>query len=68
MLKSPAEGEQPHYQKEISVYQVDTSKLKGDFAEAGNNLNNIAVGMSTAVEERMKSERMKTELIHQCFP
>ena len=62
MLKSLLKGTAALSKGDLS-YQVDTSKLKGDFAEAGNNLNNIAVGMSTAVEERMKSERMKTELI-----
>ncbi|MCH3961351.1 MAG: HAMP domain-containing histidine kinase [Solobacterium sp.] len=44
-------------------YQVDTSHMKGDFAIAGENINHIADGMNQAVEERMKSERMKTELI-----
>ena len=44
-------------------YQVDTSKMIGDFKEHGNSLNNIAKGMTLAVEQRMKSERMKTELI-----
>lgn len=44
-------------------YQVDTSKMFGDFKNHGNSLNSIAKGMTLAVEERMKSERMKTELI-----
>lgn len=44
-------------------YQVDTSKLIGDFKMHGESLNSIAKGMTLAVEERMKSERMKTELI-----
>lgn len=44
-------------------YQVDTSKMIGDFKEHGNSLNSIAKGMTLAVEQRMKSERMKTELI-----
>jgi signal transduction histidine kinase len=44
-------------------YQVDTDHLKGEFRTAGENLNHIAQGMSAAVDERMKSERMKTELI-----
>lgn len=44
-------------------YQVDTSKMFGDFKSHGNSLNSIAKGMTIAVEERMKSERMKTELI-----
>ncbi|MEA4920260.1 MAG: HAMP domain-containing sensor histidine kinase [Clostridiaceae bacterium] len=44
-------------------YKIDTSKLRGDLKEHGENLNSIADGLSIAVEQRMKSERMKTELI-----
>ncbi|MEE0914335.1 MAG: sensor histidine kinase, partial [Ruminococcus sp.] len=44
-------------------HQLDTSKLIGDFKMHGESLNSIAKGMTIAVEERMKSERMKTELI-----
>ena len=44
-------------------YHTDTSKMFWDFKAHGENLNNIALGMSKAVEERLKSERLKTELI-----
>ena len=44
-------------------YKVDTSKMFGEFKKHGDNLNRIATGMNQAVEERMKSERLKTELI-----
>lgn len=44
-------------------YQVETSRMWGDFKHHGKALNNIAEGMTLAVGERMKSERMKTELI-----
>ena len=44
-------------------YQVDTSGMIGAFREHGENLNSLALGISKAVEERTKSERMKTELI-----
>ncbi len=44
-------------------YHTDTSKMFWDFKTHGEHLNNIALGMSKAVEERLKSERMKTELI-----
>jgi signal transduction histidine kinase len=44
-------------------YKVDTSKMLFEFEEHGNNLNKISEGMTKAVEERMKSERFKTELI-----
>ena len=45
------------------AYHTDTSGMVLDLKEHGENLNGIASGMSRAVEERMKSERMKTELI-----
>lgn len=44
-------------------YAMDTSKMFGDFREHGENLNSIGVGIARAVEARMKSERLKTELI-----
>ncbi len=44
-------------------YKADTSHMFWDFKNHANNLNSIADGMSTAVEERMRSERLKTELI-----
>ena len=44
-------------------YQVDTSKMMPDFKEHGENLNSVNVGLSKAVNERMKSEHFKTELI-----
>lgn len=43
--------------------QMDTSRMLWVFKEHGENLNKISEGMSKAVEERLKSERMKTELI-----
>ena len=44
-------------------YQIDTKHMYYDLKKHGEDLNSIAKGMSIAVEERMKSERMKTELI-----
>lgn len=44
-------------------YHVDTKRLFWDFRKHGENLNSIAGGMAIAVEDRLKSERMKTELI-----
>ncbi len=44
-------------------YRVDTSMMFGDFKEHGENLNSLGMGISKAVAERMKSERLKTELI-----
>lgn len=45
------------------TYKIDTSKMFLAFKEHGENLNSIGQGMTRAVEERMKSERLKTELI-----
>lgn len=44
-------------------YHTDTKGMFRDFKEHGENLNSIAKGMAIAVEDRLKSERMKTELI-----
>ncbi len=44
-------------------YQVDTKTMFWDFKRHGENLNRIGEGMTAAVEQRLKSERMKTELI-----
>ncbi|MBR6281285.1 MAG: HAMP domain-containing histidine kinase, partial [Lachnospiraceae bacterium] len=43
--------------------QIDTKGMPLDFEEHGEALNKISSGMTTAVTERIKSERMKTELI-----
>ena len=44
-------------------YQVDTKWMLPVFKAYAENLSRIGEGMTTAVEQRMKSERMKTELI-----
>lgn len=43
--------------------QLETEKMYWEFRQHGENLNAIADGMNKAVEQRMKSERLKTELI-----
>ncbi|MGI5891975.1 MAG: sensor histidine kinase [Bacillota bacterium] len=43
--------------------KIDTQKMFSDLKKHGESLNNISLGMSKAVEERLKSERLKTELI-----
>ena len=45
------------------TYTVDTEKMYPVLKEHGDNLNAVSIGMSRAVNERMKSERFKTELI-----
>ncbi len=44
-------------------YKVNTEKMYFDFRLMGEDLNSIGEGMSAAVEQKMKSERLKTELI-----
>ena len=44
-------------------YKVNTEGTFGQLRRAGEDLNNIGEGMTLAVEERLKSERLKTELI-----
>lgn len=44
-------------------YQLNTKTLMGDYKDFAVTLNSISDSMSVAVEERIKSERMKTELI-----
>ena len=44
-------------------YRTDTSRMHWDLKRAGEYLNNISSGMAIAVEDRLRSERMKTELI-----
>ena len=43
--------------------QVDTSHMYFDLKRHGENLNAISRGMSIAVGQKLKSERLKTELI-----
>ncbi len=44
-------------------HKVNTDKMYFDFRLMGEDLNSIGEGMSAAVEQRMRSERLKTELI-----
>lgn len=44
-------------------HKIDTRNMFWDFKEHGENLNSIGEGLAIAVDERMKSERFKTELI-----
>lgn len=53
--KALAEGDLSHI--------TDTSGMLWDLKRHGEDLNSIAGGMAIAVEARLKSERMKTELI-----
>lgn len=52
-----------HMAKGDLTYRIDTKGLLWDFREHGENLNSVGEGLAIAVEERMKSEHFKTELI-----
>ncbi len=44
-------------------YQIETENMLGDLRKFGDDLNHISTSMETAVDARLKSERLKTELI-----
>ena len=44
-------------------YQIDTRRMPYDLRLQAEDLNNISVGLAGAVDEKMKSERFKAELI-----
>lgn len=44
-------------------HPIDTSKMFWEFKKHGENINNVSNSIQVAVDERMKSERLKTELI-----
>ena len=44
-------------------YKIETGNMFGDFKKHAETLNTVNNGLSNAVNERMKSERLKTELI-----
>lgn len=45
------------------THKVDTRRMFSDLKVLGEDLNSISSGMAAAVEQRLQSERMKTELI-----
>lgn len=44
-------------------YKTDTTFMLSEFKRHGENLNSISAGMSKAIENKLKSERLRTELI-----
>ena len=62
MLRKLERGGQAIAEGDLN-YQVDTRHMLPVFKRHAENLNRIGEGMNRAVEERTKSERMKTELI-----
>jgi signal transduction histidine kinase len=57
VLEGAEEIKAGDYSKKIEI------KGRGELARLAGNLNQIADGLNTEVERRMKSERLKTELI-----
>jgi signal transduction histidine kinase len=45
------------------AYQIPTENLKGDIRAMAEAVNRIGEGLSMAVEQRVKDERLKTDLI-----
>lgn len=45
------------------AYQTNVKGMPSNLKKHGENLNSIGSGMAIAVEQKLKSERMKTELI-----
>lgn len=43
--------------------QVDLSRLSGKERNLGEHINNISAGLDTALQEKVKSERLKADLI-----
>lgn len=62
MCKELQEGSEALADGDLN-YKLDTSHMVLSFKEHGENLNSIGEGISAAVEQRMKSEHLKTELI-----
>ena len=62
MCKELQEGSEALADGDLN-YKLDTSHMVLSFKEHGENLNRIGEGISAAVEQRMKSEHLKTELI-----
>lgn len=44
-------------------YKIDTEGMGGPFLEFAENINNIGHGLNAAIDESVKSERMKADLI-----
>ena len=44
-------------------YKISTEHMLSEFKKHGENMNNIADVLNVAIENRLQSERMKTELI-----
>ena len=62
MLKKIRKQIQQLYQGNMEE-KLEESEFKGELQQVAKELNDISGGLSNAIEERLKSERLKTELI-----
>lgn len=44
-------------------YKIDTQRLTGKEKDMGEHINNISIGLDTALQQQVKSERLKADLI-----
>ena len=51
------------YHAESGVYEGEINAGGGELGRIASSINNISAGINSAVEARLKSERLKTELI-----
>lgn len=46
-----------------TTYKIDTGKFKGKERELAENINHISTGLEAALQEKVRSERLKADLI-----
>ena len=46
-----------------TAYKIDTEKFNGKERELAENINHISSGLETALQEKVRSERLKADLI-----
>lgn len=46
-----------------TTYKIDTEKFVGKERELAENINHISIGLETALQEKVRSERLKADLI-----
>lgn len=46
-----------------TAYKIDTKKFMGKERELAENINHISTGLETALQEKVRSERLKADLI-----
>jgi len=62
VIQKIAEGAKTIASGELE-YKIETQGMSGTFLEFAENINNIGQGLNLAIDESVKSERMKADLI-----